>query len=170
VPQYVTVPYADDFALNSFTVAAWINVKDLDAARSILGTRFNSDNTFDVKVDAVRVHGDIGDGTAWINTNVDIDTAHGGAISIGDWHHIAYAIDATAGTADLYLDGVLATTITFSGTPLLMDSDQELRIGNCSGTEYMNGMIDEVRIYNRALSAAEVAGLVGRPGPFYSSF
>ena len=170
VPQYVTVPYADDFALNSFTVAAWINVKDLDAARSILGTRFNSDNTFDVKVDAVRVHGDIGDGTAWINTNVDIDTAHGGAISIGDWHHIAYAIDATAGTADLYLDGVLATTITFSGTPLLMDSDQELRIGNCSGTEYMNGMIDEVRIYNRALSAAEVAGLVGRPGPFYSPF
>jgi len=34
----------------------------------------------------------------------------------------------------------------------------------------MNGMIDEVRIYNRALSPAEVAGLVGRPGPLYLPF
>jgi len=170
VAQYVTVPYAEDFALNSFTVAAWINVKDLDEPRSILGTRFNSDNTFDVKVEATRVHGDIGDGTAWLNTSLDIDAAHGGVVSLNDWHHIAYAIDAATGTADLYLDGVLAATVTFTGTPLLMDSDQELRIGNCSGTEYMNGMIDEVRIYNRALSEAEVAGLTGRPGPFYTAF
>jgi hypothetical protein len=75
-------------------------------------------------------------------------------------------IDA-AGTARVYLDGVLGATITFTGTPLLMKPDQELRIGNCSGTEYMNGIIDEVRIYNRALSPGEIAGLVGRPGPLY---
>ncbi len=170
VPQYVSVPYSEDFALNSFTVAAWINVNDLDALRAILGTRFNSDNTFDLKVEATRVHGDIGDGSVWLNTSVDIDAAHGGVVSIGDWHHIAYAIDDAADTADLYLDGVLATTVTFSGTPLLMKADQELRIGNASGTEYMNGRIDEVRIYNRALSPAEVAGLVGRPGPIYTAF
>ena len=78
--------------------------------------------------------------------------------------------DDAADTADLYLDGVLSATLTFNGTPLLMKADQELRIGNCSGTEYMNGMIDEVRIYNRALSPAEVARLVGRPGPIYTSF
>jgi hypothetical protein len=34
----------------------------------------------------------------------------------------------------------------------------------------MNGMIDEVRLYNRALSPGEVAGLVRRPGPFYLPF
>jgi len=170
VQQYVNVPYSDDLALNSFTVATWVNVKDLDGVRGILGTRFNGDNTFDLKVDAVRIHGDIGDGSAWINTSVDVVAADGGAISVGDWHHIAYAIDATAGTAELYLDGALATTITFTGTPLLMKPDQELRIGSSYPTEFMNGMIDEVRIYNRALSAAEVAGLVGRPGPFYMAF
>jgi len=64
----------------------------------------------------------------------------------------------------------LGATWTFTGTPLLMSPTQELRIGNASGTEYMNGMIDEVRIYNRALSPAEMAGLVGRPGPFYLPF
>jgi len=166
-PQYVEVAYADDLALNSFTIAAWVNVHDLDAVRAIVGTRFNSDNTFDVKLEATRVHGDIGDGSAWLNTSVDIVAAQGGAVSVGDWHHIAYAIDAVAGTADLYLDGVLGATIGFTGTPLLMKPDQVLRIGNCSGTEYMNGLVDEVRIYDRALSPAEVAGLTGRPGPFY---
>ena len=144
-------------------------MKDLDGLRAIAGTRFNSDNTFDFKVSGTYVHGDIGDGTVWLNTNLDIDAAHGGVISIGDWHHIAYAIDE-AGTAEIYLDGVLGATHTFTGTPLMMKPDQVLRIGNSSGTEYMNGMIDEVRIYNRALSAAEVAGLVGRLGPFYTSF
>jgi hypothetical protein len=169
-PQYVGVVYSDDFALNSFTVAAWINVHDLDAPRAILGTRFNGDNTFDVKVEATRIHGDIGDGSAWLNTSVDLVAAQGGAISIGDWHHIAYAIDGTSGTAELYLDGVLAATISLGGTPLFMKPDQELRIGNSSGAEYMNGLIDEVRIYNRALSPAEVAGLAGRPGPVYLLF
>jgi concanavalin A-like lectin/glucanase superfamily protein len=167
VAQYITVAYAEDLALNSFTAAAWVNVKDLDALRGILGTRFNSDNTFDFKVSSTFVHGDIGDGSAWLNTALDIDAAHGGVISVDTWHHIAYAIDAAAGTAEVYLDGVLGATLNFTGTPLLMKSDQELRIGNCSGVEYMNGMIDEVRIYNRALSAAEVAGLVGRTGSFY---
>jgi hypothetical protein len=167
IPQYVSVAYADDLALNSFTVAAWVNVKDLDALRGILGTRFNSDNTFDLKVSSTFVHGDIGDGSAWLNTAVDIDATHGGVISVNTWHHVACAIDAAAGTGKVYLDGVLGATVTFTGTPLLMDSDQELRIGNSSGVEYMNGMIDEVRIYGRALSSAEVAGLVGRPGPFY---
>ncbi len=170
VPQYVSVPYSDAFALNSFTIAAWINVKDLDALRAILGTRFNSDNTFDLKVEATRVHGDIGDGSVWLNTNVDIPAARGGVVGTNAWHHIAYAIDAATGTADLYLDGVLSTTVTFAGMPLFMKPDQELRIGNCSGTEYMNGMIDEVRIYNRALSMEEVAALVGRPGPIYTGF
>jgi concanavalin A-like lectin/glucanase superfamily protein len=167
VAQYISVAYAEDLALNSFTVAAWINVKDLDDLRGILGTRFNSDNTFDFKVSSTFVHGDIGDGSAWLNTALDIDAAHGGVISVDTWHHIAYAIDAAAGTAEVYLDGVLGATLNFTGTPLLMKSDQELRIGNSSGVEYMNGMIDEVRIYNRALSAAEVAGLVGRTGSFY---
>ncbi|HPC95666.1 MAG TPA: discoidin domain-containing protein [Sedimentisphaerales bacterium] len=170
VPQYVSVSYSPDFAMHSFTVAAWINVNDLDALRAILGTRFNSDNTFDVKVEATRVHGDIGDGSVWLNTSVDIDAAHGGVVGLNEWHHIAYSVNDATDTAGLYLDGVLSAIATFSGTPLFMKPDQELRIGNCSGTEYMNGRIDEVRIYNRALGMAEVAGLVGRPGPIYKGF
>ena len=73
-------------------------------------------------------------------------------------------------TASLYLDGALASIITFSGTPLFMKPDQELRIGMDYPTEPMRGAIDEVRIYNRVLSPAEAAALAGRTEPFYEPF
>jgi hypothetical protein len=168
--QYVTIPYADDFALNTFTVSVWVNAAASESPLGILGTRFNSDNTFDVKVMASTIHGDIGDGAAWLSTAIDIPEAHGGDIRRSTWYHIVYVLDDATDTAYLYLDGALATTVTFSGTPLFMKPDQELRIGMDYPTEPMRGAIDEVRIYNRVLSPAEVAHLAGRTERFYQSF
>ena len=164
---YITVPYAADLALSSYTVAAWVNYTDTNGNRGILGTRFNSDNTFDLKVDATRIHGDVGNGTAWLSSAVDVVTAQGGAITTGVWHHILYAVEP--GVTRIYLDGALASTVTYTGTPLFMKSGQELRIGCSYPAEYMRGAIDEVRIYNRALSAAEAASLAGRPGPVFQA-
>jgi hypothetical protein len=165
--QYVAVAYAPDLAMSTFTVAAWINVADLDALRAILGTRIGGDYTFDVKADSTRIHGDIGNGTVWLNTSLDISTAQGGVINAGEWHHVAYVIDNASQACYMYLDGALGSTATFSGTPMFMTSAETLGIGYCSSGEYMHGQIDEVRIYNHALSQAEVAGLVGRTGPIY---
>ncbi|MEN6426815.1 MAG: LamG domain-containing protein [Phycisphaerales bacterium] len=165
--QYVEVAYAADLAMSTFTVAAWINVADLSALRAILGTRIGGDYTFDVKADSTRIHGDIGDGAAWLNTGLDISTAQGGIIGIGEWHHVAYVIDNAAQACYMYLDGALGSTATFSGTPMFMTSAETLGIGYCSSGEYMHGQIDEVRIYNRALSEAEVASLAGRTGKIY---
>ncbi len=165
--QYVAVAYSADLAMSTFTVAAWINVVDLDALRAILGTRIGGNYTFDVKADSARIHGDIGNGTAWLNTTLDIPTAKGGLLNIGEWYHVAYVIDNAAQKCFMYLNGALGSTATFSGTPMFMTSAETLGIGYCSSGEYMHGQIDEVRIYNRALSAAEVAGLVGRTGTIY---
>ncbi len=164
--QYVTIPYSADLSLNSFTVAAWVNVSDIAGARGILGTRFGGDQTFDLKVNATSIQGDIGDGTAWLNTAVTIPVV----LSVGQWYHIAYAIDPVRGTAELYVNGLPARTIAITGTPLFMKAGQELRIGTSNKTEYMRGSIDEVRIYNRALPPAEVAGLAGRTAPLYKPF
>ena len=122
-----------------------------------------------MKVEATRIHGDIGNGTAWLNTGLDISTAQGGVINAGEWHHVAYVIDNASQACHMYLDGALGATATFSGTPMFMTSAETLGIGYTSqaDAEFMHGQIDEVRIYNRALSQAEVAGLVGRTGKIY---
>ena len=156
--QQVIVAYADDLALNSFTLSTWINVSNIDGNRGILSTRFNGDQTFDLKVDANRIHGDVGSGTAWLNTSVDLSTQ----LHTGTWYHIAYVIDEANSTARIYLNGVLAETLAISGTPLFMKVGQELHIGNSYGVvEYMHGTLDEVALYNRALSSSEIAGLAG---------
>src|SRR5581483_7880079 len=41
--------------------------------------------------------------------------------------------------------------------PLLYDSTHQLRIGNSYGSEFFSGQLDEIRIWNRARAAAEIA-------------
>jgi hypothetical protein len=166
VGPYVTVPYTESLAMNTFTVSAWVKLTDPVGIRGILGTRFNGNFTFDVKVNQGVVHGDIGDGTGWLSTALDINAD----IGADQWHHIVYVIDDDTDTASLYLNGLPGGQVTFDGTPLFMQSGQELRIGVSAGTEYMHGDIDEVRLYNRALSAAEAAGLSGRTEVIYQPF
>ena len=165
--QDVIVAYADDLGLNAFTVASWVNVSDIDGNRGILGTRYNSDTTFDLKVDANRLHGDVGSGSAWLSTAVDYSTT----LSTDTWYHIAYVIDNAGQAVRIYLNGTLAETIAINGTPLFMKPDQELHIGNSYGTvEYMYGILDEVAIYSGTLTDAEVASLAGRTTPIYKPF
>ncbi|MFC1761779.1 LamG-like jellyroll fold domain-containing protein [Planctomycetota bacterium] len=164
--QYATVAFAETLGMNTFTVSAWVNISDIDGLRGILGTRFGGNQTFDLKVRANDIHGDVGSGTGWLNTALDIP----GTLRVDTWHHIAYVIDDATDTAMLYLNGGLAKTLGFNGTPLFMKEGQELRIGVSSGTEFMLGSIDEVSLYNKALSAAEVAGLADRSGTLHKPF
>ena len=71
------------------------------------------------------------------------------------WHHLAYTYDGT--THILYIDGVEQATSTSVGQTGTVTSVQ---IGAASNySEYFNGRIDEVRIYNTALTAAQISAL-----------
>lgn len=84
----------------------------------------------------------------------DVDSS-ASLVTTGMWHHLAYTYDVTSGTRYIYLDGVQVATDTaapaYSGTTATY-------IGRFGGTanEYFNGKVDDVRLYNRALTANEV--------------
>ena len=75
------------------------------------------------------------------------------AIPLNAWTHIATTYDGVS--QRFYINGVLVATKAQTGS--IAVGNQPLRIGgnNVSG-EFFRGVIDELRIYNRALSAAEV--------------
>ena len=75
-------------------------------------------------------------------------------LTLGVWTHLATTVDGT--NQRFYVNGVLVGTTASSGT--IAVSNGALRIGgNASSTgEFFQGLIDEVRVYNRALSAAEI--------------
>jgi hypothetical protein len=82
--------------------------------------------------------------------------------SAGAWHHIAGTYDQS--NIKLYIDGVLAGTtpasfqIDYHSAPLLIGGGVKHLLFS-SVDQYFNGSIDEVEIYNRALSAEEIAGI-----------
>jgi autotransporter-associated beta strand protein len=158
--QAVAVTYASDLALNTYTVSAWVNLNAVPGTFGILGTRFNGENTFDVKVMSTKVHADIGSGGGWLNTAVDFNVV----VPVGSWHMITYAVDNAAQQVRMYYDGVLTNALAFSGTPLLMKAGQTLKIGSSSTGESMNGKMDDVYIYGSALSADQVKALYQEGG------
>jgi hypothetical protein len=81
-------------------------------------------------------------------------------LTLNTWTHLATTYDGT--TQRFYVNGVLVGTnnpIVSGSTNVITQSNGALRIGgNASSTgEFFKGLIDEVRIYNRALTAAEIA-------------
>jgi hypothetical protein len=84
----------------------------------------------------------------------------GTSIAISAWTHLAATYDGTA--QRIYINGVQVATQAPSGS--LVSSSNPLRIGGDSvWGEHFQGLIDEVRIYNRALSPAEVQADMNTP-------
>ncbi len=70
------------------------------------------------------------------------------------WYHIIYTTDVGAGELKLYVGGEFVAEGASGATPENMD---ERRIGSEHDGRFLDGMIDEVRIYDRALDEDEVA-------------
>jgi len=85
----------------------------------------------------------------------------------GRWYHIAAAYDTTNDAYAVYIDGVPHKSGTYP-TALAVPAANLLSLGTRTGsTDYFDGVLDDVRIYDKFLSAAEIAelGAGGGPGP-----
>ena len=84
----------------------------------------------------------------------------------GKWHHTAGTVDQETGTIRVYLDGLLDGAGRFPPNSGAWNryERQPIRIGAARSEDRdwacrFNGMIDEVRVYNRALSKIEIKAL-----------
>ncbi|MFA4830784.1 MAG: LamG domain-containing protein [Patescibacteria group bacterium] len=153
VDDYVGVT-TNNTVSGNYTVSAWVNPNHATSRFGIFSNRFSNENTFDFKLqNGIVIHGDIGNGAAWLTTSADATFTY----SVGTWYHIVYVVTPTG--YSIYANGNPVGSGSFSGTPLLFTTGNLPRIGHTDGTEYANGLIDEVRVYNRALSASEIQEL-----------
>ena len=86
----------------------------------------------------------------------------------GVWHHAAMVVDANGMT--MYGDGVVVATAAWGGTKGATTSTGEVRIGSMptSTSGFFPGLVDEVRIYNRALTAGQVGALYNATATNYA--
>ncbi|PXF60985.1 MAG: hypothetical protein C4B59_06445 [Candidatus Methanogaster sp.] len=159
--DYVNIPTTSDLnpVDGSWTVEAWINIPTLPP----------SDYTYPVMA---KHNGDMDNGytlhisgtTRTVNYMVDhykgpVYKANS-IISINTWYHVAGVLDRTTNTLKIFVNGSQMDSTSISGLGTINPSNP-LWIGRYnraarSRYEYFNGTIDEVRIYNRALTADEI--------------
>jgi concanavalin A-like lectin/glucanase superfamily protein len=86
---------------------------------------------------------------------------------LNTWYHVAGVYNAAARTLDIYVNGVLDNGVLVGTIPASQyNPTQSVNIGRRSGGYYFQGTIDEVRVYNRALSQTEIQADMNTPvGP-----
>ncbi|HEY3321932.1 MAG TPA: autotransporter-associated beta strand repeat-containing protein, partial [Planctomycetota bacterium] len=78
-------------------------------------------------------------------------------LPLGQWKHVAMTSDGT--TLRCYIDGVLFGSVAANFN---YPAGKPLAVGQPQGADnYFNGIVDDLRIYSRALSSAEVAAVCG---------
>ena len=155
VGDEVNVPYHEDLNQETFTVTAWANVEPGSANhRAVVSNR-----------DEPPTAGHIfycEPGNTWQFWTGDggWKSVQGPAVNLGEWDHLAgtYA----DGTQKLYVNGELVGEIASAPN---VNPSQEFLIGaganERANHEYLfKGIIDEVRVYDRVLSEAEIASVM----------
>lgn len=90
------------------------------------------------------------------STSNSVNIASGVQVNYGDWAHIAGVYDGV--NVKIYVNGVLRGTAAQTGN--VLQRTQPFYVGSHGGPgEYMKGVIDEIRIYDDAFTAAQVLEL-----------
>jgi hypothetical protein len=142
---------------NQITIEAWINTRSTNADRDIVAKVGGSggDNGYEFLLSANSLEGQFNSpGLRWPSASV----ASPVPIVPGTWNHVAFTYDQSA--LKLYFNGQPIVTNPWVGPTPINTSTSNLRIGsNDDAHNYFDGRIDEASIYNRALSASEIAGI-----------
>jgi hypothetical protein len=96
----------------------------------------------------------------WGNANDYKNVAAPGLFDV-EWHHVAATYDSSSSTKRLYLDGVeLGAGFVLGGN--LNVTAANFRIGSTNGGEFFDGLVDDVRVYDTALSELEIGALAAQ--------
>ncbi len=153
---YVEVPSNPNLKFtNAFTAEAWVNINTTSGTKTIVTKGLDAESPMDwlLTVNGGRLNADIYASGGW--QGGDFATT----LAVGVWNHVAMVYDGTSLRG--YVNGVLDGVMNISGP--VRATDYALRIGAyapVNGTASKNffpGQIDELSVYNRALSSNEIA-------------
>jgi hypothetical protein len=147
VNDFIPLP-SNPIGANTVTVCAWMKTSTLSTWQNIV-----SDDNF--------LFGPYNDG----NNSIVVSSNGGGTVifsannslTVDTWYHVC-VVRLSSGTATVYINGVQSGTPGTTGTPVAGGTLGIGDRGNGANLPF-KGSIDEVRIYNRALSLSEIKQL-----------
>jgi hypothetical protein len=164
VDDYIVVDWTNSLAeldtRNQFTYSAWMN----DRSRSmfcLMNAQHPSDDNAGWEVCT------LGSVFEWLSPSFNSITNAAGrgcspAIPQNEWRHVALAYDGTTRRYRLYVNGVLECTDTATvDVPTITGGKLYFGYSALGPDEYTNGLLDDIGLWNRALSEDEIKRLYG---------
>jgi hypothetical protein len=163
--DHIVVPgFSTDLIDNKVSMAGWVYAHGLPDTMGIISKglttysyamTFNADQSLGFRINdnsggGLTNYANSMTGTSWVG------------LPLTRWQHVAVTLDGTH--ASYYINGVLDHTDTIAGLQV-GDINQSLYLGRY-GNLYFDGRLDDLRVYNRPMSAQEVSALYdgGVPG------
>jgi hypothetical protein len=161
--DYVSLPIGSQIAsLGSCSFASWVDFSNLGGAWQrifdfgtgtdrylFLCPRIGTEGAIRFAIKPSGAGEQIVDTSAWLASG---------------WHHIAVTIDADNTTASIYLDGMVIganTAVTLTPSDIGATSQNWLGRSQYAADGYYNGLLDDFRIYDYALSHGEILSTAG---------
>jgi hypothetical protein len=151
--SYVNIPHADSLSLTTFTITAFLKTETVPADEGSIVTKMPANKPRNYNL---RLNGPAG--------NVCLEFTRGGnwsgntgksVVIDGQWHQVAATYDNKS--SKVYVDGILDGEKPLTGTP---DANEgALTMGADVGGHPFLGIIDEVAIFNAALSENDISSI-----------
>lgn len=171
--QHLVLPDDLNAGLESFTYAAWVNLNSLTKDNRFFdfGSGVDGNSTYLVFIPSagttngfMRLRYRAAGGSP--AGNVDVTTSK---IPTGTWAHIALTMSWNAGTSTsdvkIYINGTqVANNAAYAFNPAMIGATTENYIGQSRWAQDgsgLDGALDDIRMYNRALTADDILALSG---------
>lgn len=154
---YASLPTGITSTLNDFTVSTWVRVNASADWSRILDFGTGTSNYMFLTPKA----GGGGLRFAIKTTSGTEQQINASALATGLWKHVAVTLSGTTGI--LYVDGAeVARNSSMTYKPSSLGSTSSNFIGKSQFSDpFLNGLVDDFKIYNRALSASEISTIAG---------
>lgn len=160
---YANIPMLGQLAPQAMTVSAWVNISSHTAGQRVFESAASTDTIMALTTtdnNALPRFAIATRGTA--NDQIIIGATK---LSTGEWHHLVVVLRGGAQyTGQLYIDGALAgRNAAMSMHPGDLGATHANYLGRSvfASAPFLPGLIDDFRVYRRALTAAEITRLFG---------
>lgn len=156
-----TVSTSSEVSISTHTVSVWVKTTDTEDFAGFFVTGDvgyvqqvlnGSNGTFRVGIDSDT------------NASGDRKRYYGSTqINDGNWHNLVHTYDSVSDTLELFVDGSKESVTKEDDNAVSFDETSVVKLGvDNGGGNYINSLIDDVRIFDRALSQPEIEALSNR--------